>query len=281
MDQKLQAMIEELQGVCGKPAHEEVQKIQRCLPVPNDHVILWADMISYGGYPAGIALTDRAFISKAPKKDVKAANKEAKAKAKETGEKAHKLNAIYRIIPWDFFDPEHYDILERKDKGNRRYALKGKDETLAVFESKAMYEAFREYRSDAIRQRKEAEELAERSTISALNSFSVGGIMFNAAYGAGQTKTGHGIYAEEAGAKLDWIHGEKSTVVGRDNAKNGPDKIVGASPVQCKFCKTAYQTVEACFKKTPAGAKEFRYYDLNDNPMKIEVPKDQYADAVA
>lgn len=281
MDQKLQAMIEELQGVCGKPAHEEVQKIQRCLPVPNDHVILWADMISYGGYPAGIALTDRAFISKAPKKDVKAANKEAKAKAKETGEKAHKLNAIYRIIPWDFFDPEDYDILERKDKGNRRYALKGKDETLAVFESKAMYEAFREYRSDAIRQRKEAEELAERSTISALNSFSVGGIMFNAAYDAGQTKTGHGIYAEEAGAKLDWIHGEKSTVVGRDNAKNGPDKIVGASPVQCKFCKTAYQTVEACFKKTPAGAKEFRYYDLNDNPMKIEVPKDQYADAVA
>lgn len=218
---------------------------------------------------------------KPPKKDVKAANKEAKAKAKETGEKAHKLNAIYRIIPWDFFDPEDYDILERKDKGNRRYALKGKDETLAVFESKAMYEAFREYRSDAIRQRKEAEELAERSTISALNSFSVGGIMFNAAYGAGQTKTGHGIYAEEAGAKLDWIHGEKSTVVGRDNAKNGPDKIVGASPVQCKFCKTAYQTVEACFKKTPAGAKEFRYYDLNDNPMKIEVPKDQYADAVA
>ena len=73
-------------------------------------------MISYGGYPAGIALTDRAFISKAPKKDVKAANKEAKAKAKETGEKAHKLNAIYRIIPWDFFDPEDYDILERKDK---------------------------------------------------------------------------------------------------------------------------------------------------------------------
>ena len=30
--------------------------------------------------------------------------------------------------------------------------------------------------------------------------------MFNATYGAGQTKTGHGIYTEEAGAKLDWIH---------------------------------------------------------------------------
>lgn len=281
MDQKLQTMIEELQSKCGKPTHEEAQRIQRSLPVPNDHVILWADMISYGGYPAGIALTDRAFISKAPKKDVKAANKEAKTKAKETGEKPQKLNAIYRIIPWDFFDPEDYDILERSDKGNRRYAIKCKDETLAVFGNKDIYEAFKEYRSDAIDQRREAEKLTERSTISALNSFSVEGVMFNAAYGAGQTKTGHGIYAEEAGAKLDWIHGEKSTVVGRDNAKNGPDKIVGTYPVQCKFCKTAYQTVEACFKKTPAGNKEFRYYDLNDNPMKIEVPKDQYTDAVA
>ena len=79
MDQKLQAMIEELQSKSGKPTHEEAQRIQRSLPVPNDHVILWADMISYGGYPAGIALTDRAFISKAPKKDVKAANKESKS----------------------------------------------------------------------------------------------------------------------------------------------------------------------------------------------------------
>lgn len=281
MNQKVREMIKDLQNKCGKPTHEDVQKIQRSLPVPNDHVILWADMISYGGYPAGIALTDRAFISKAPKKDVTAANREAKAKAKETGEKAQKLNTIYRIIPWDFFDPEDYDILERRDKGNRRYAIKYKDEILAVFESKDMYEAFKEYRFDAIKQRREAEELAERSTISALNSFSVEGVMFNAAYGTGQTKTGHGIYAEEAGAKLDRIHGEKSTVVGRDNAKNGPDKIVGASPVQCKFCKTAYQTVEACFTKTSAGTKEFRYYDLNGNPMKIEVPKDQYADAVA
>lgn len=249
MDQKLQATIENLQSKCGKPAHEEVQKIQRCLPVPNDHVILWADMISYGGYPAGIAFTDYVSISKAPKKDVKAANKEAKAKANETDEKVQKLNSIYRIIPWDFFDPKDYDILERKNKGNRRYAIKYNDETLAVFESKAMYEAFREYRADTIRQRKEAEELAERSTISALNSFSVEGVMFNTAYGAGQTKTGHGIYAEEAGAKLDWIHGEKSTVVGRDNAKNDPDKIVGASSVQCKFCKTPAEFDRAI--KTP------------------------------
>ena len=105
--------------------------------------------------------------------------------------------------------------------------------------------------------------------------------MFNAAYGADQTKTGHGIYAEEAGAILDKLTGEQSTVVGRDNAKNGPDKIVNSSPIQCKYCKQAYNSVDACFKRNPqTGIKSFRYYDLNENPMKVEVPADQYAQAI-
>lgn len=105
--------------------------------------------------------------------------------------------------------------------------------------------------------------------------------MFNAAYGADQTKTGHGIYAEEAGAILDKLAGEQSTVVGRDNAKNGPDKIVDSSPIQCKYCKQAYNSVDACFKKNPqTGTKSFRYYDLNGNAMKVEVPADQYAQAI-
>lgn len=68
------------------------------------------------------------------------------------------------------------------------------------------------------------------------------------AYGADQTKTGHGIYAEEAGMILDRLAGEQATVVGRDNAKNGPDKIVDAAPIQCKYCKTAYSSVNSCFK---------------------------------
>ena len=105
--------------------------------------------------------------------------------------------------------------------------------------------------------------------------------MFNAAYGADQTKTGHGIYAEEAGAILDKLSGERSTVVGRDNAKNGPDKIVDSSPIQCKYCKQAYNSVDACFKKNPqTGIKSFRYYDLNGNAMKVEVPADQYTQAI-
>lgn len=105
---------------------------------------------------------------------------------------------------------------------------------------------------------------------------------FNAAYGENQTKTGHGIYAEEAGAVLDKLNGEKSTVVGRDNAKNGPDKLVNGSPVQCKYCNSAGSSVGACFKKNPnTGQMEYRYFDIKSgSPMKVEVPADQYDKAV-
>lgn len=40
--------------------------------------------------------------------------------------------------------------------------------------------------------------------------------------------------------------GEDVSVVGRDNAKNGPDKIVDKIPVQCKYYKSAEGSVRAC-----------------------------------
>lgn len=81
---------------------------------------------------------------------------------------------------------------------------------------------------------------------------------------------------------LDKLHGEDSTVVGRDNAKHGPDKIVANLPVQCKYCKTANDSVSACFESDPlTGLKTYKYTDLNGNPMKLEVASDQYVDAVS
>jgi len=75
------------------------------------------------------------------------------------------------------------------------------------------------------------------------------------------------------------VYGEKSTVVGRDNAKNGPDKLVDGAPVQCKYHKTANSSVGSCFKKID-GKQLYRYIDQNGSPMMVEVPKDQYEKAV-
>lgn len=256
-----------------------VEKIHRYIPVPTDYKILWADIGSFGGYPAGVVITDRAIVVKASREEAKNNKAQIKEenKKKKAKEKVKAPKTIYQIIPWEYYSPEDYDVVALSDdKGNVHYVLKAGKTELAQFSSKGLYSMLTAYKKKAV----EAREAAE-ATFSAINTVNVEGVMFNAAYGADQTKTGHGIYAEEAGAILDKLAGEQSTVVGRDNAKNGPDKIVDSSPIQCKYCKQAYNSVDACFKKNPqTGTKSFRYYDLNGNAMKVEVPADQYAQAI-
>ena len=256
-----------------------VEKIHRYIPVPTDYKIVWADIGSFGGYPAGIVITDCAIIMKASREEVKNNKAQIKEenKKKKGKEKVKAPKTIYQIIPWEYYSPEDYDLVAlSNDKGSVHYVLKTGKTEWAQFSSKGLYSMLTAYKKKVVEAR-----VAAESTFSAINTVNVEGVMFNATYGANQTKTGHGIYAEEAGAILDKFAGEQSTVVGRDNAKNGPDKIVDASPIQCKYCKQAYNSVDACFKKNPqTGTKSFRYYDLNGNPMKVEVPADQYAQAI-
>lgn len=256
-----------------------IGKIHRYIPVPTDYKILWADIGSFGGYPAGVVITDRAMIVKASREEAKNNKTQIKEenKKKNSKEKVKAPKTIYQIIPWEYYSPEDYDIAALKDdKGYVRYVLKAGKTELAQFSSKGLYIMLTAYKKKSI----EAREAAE-ATFSAINTINVEGVMFSAAYGAGQTKTGHGIYAEEAGAILDKLAGEQSAVVGRDNAKNGPDKIVDSAPIQCKYCKQAYNSVDACFKKnSQTGTKSFRYYDLNGYAMKVEVPADQYTQAI-
>lgn len=279
MNKILEELISQLPKSPTELNSDNRKKIYSYIPIPTDYKILWADISSFGGYPAGIVLTDKGLVVKASRDEVKN-NKtliKEQNKKKESKDKTKAPKIIYQIIPWEYYSPEDYDIVIHDDgKGKKKFILKAGKTELAQFGSQALYNMLRAYRRKIVEQNEAAE-----ATFSSLNSVNVEGVMFNATYGADQTKTGHGIYAEEAGAILDKLSGEQSTVVGRDNAKNGPDKIVDASPIQCKYCKTAYASVKSCFKNDAAtGTKTFRYYDLTGNMMKVEVPADQYAQAI-
>ena len=235
MDEILRELIAALPTSPTVLDKSNIGKIHRYIPVPTDYKILWADIGSFGGYPAGVVITDRAMIVKASREEAKNNKTQIKEenKKKNSKEKVKAPKTIYQIIPWEYYSPEDYDIAALKDdKGHVRYVLKAGKTELAQFSSKGLYIMLTAYKKKAI----EAREAAE-ATFSAINTINVEGVMFSAAYGADQTKTGHGIYAEEAGAILDKLAGEQSTVVGRDNAKNGPDKIVDSAPIQCKYCK--------------------------------------------
>ena len=84
------------------------------------------------------------------------------------------------------------------------------------------------------------------------------------------TQNGHGFMAENANHLQDKWMGNDSQILGLNNAKNGPDRLVNGVKIQTKYYATAEGSIGAAFKKG-----EFAY-----KGQQIEVPKDQYAEAV-
>ena len=87
---------------------------------------------------------------------------------------------------------------------------------------------------------------------------------------------GHGFGAEDVNAQADRLHFAKVDVVGRSNEKDGADRIVNygreTTAIQTKYYQTAKASIDAAFD-SQTGI--YRY-----NGQVIEVPKDQYEDAI-
>lgn len=283
----MNSLLSEIISKLGKPSLElnenNIKRIQKRFPVPNDYKILWADIIALNGHPAGVVVTKQALIVKASQQEVKRINDEIAIINKElpkSGKKS-KINYRYRIIPWENYDPESYTVEAFQDAaGNICYQFYENGEALAQFVNKSFFDLILNYNSNFSKEKMIKESVIEQSTLISINTVHAGNILFNATYNSDVSKTGHGNYAERASSILDILNGERSSVVGMDNAKNGPDKIVNSMQVQCKYCKTPYYSINACFEKDELGHKRFRYYDLNGAPMRIEVSFDQYSDVV-
>lgn len=89
--------------------------------------------------------------------------------------------------------------------------------------------------------------------------------------------TGHGFAAENGNHIIDKIYGHDAKIIGGDNAKNGADRLVDGAFIQTKYCKTAARSVGAGFDGQNGS---YRYYDKSGKPMQLEVPKDQYEQAI-
>lgn len=88
-------------------------------------------------------------------------------------------------------------------------------------------------------------------------------------------RQGHGYAAEQGNNLYDTINGKNAEILGDDNAKNGPDRIVDGQLIQTKYCQNANASVNSGFKDG-----KYRYLDSNGNPMQLEVPSDQYEEAI-
>ena len=91
-------------------------------------------------------------------------------------------------------------------------------------------------------------------------------------YRCGNRPTGHGYAAEDANALADRRHGHRVEKTGWDNSSDGPDRIVDGVKIQTKYCQSARASVNSAFDKQTG---KYRYPN-----QKLEVPKDQYDEAV-
>ena len=85
-----------------------------------------------------------------------------------------------------------------------------------------------------------------------------------------RNRQAHGWAAEDANAMADRLTGKSVDQVGRNNSCNGADRIVDGVQIQTKYCASAQDSVNAAFQDC-----RYRYIG-----MKLEVPKDQYEEAV-
>ena len=91
---------------------------------------------------------------------------------------------------------------------------------------------------------------------------------------------GFGFAAENGNNLIDRWQGVNAAVIGDDNAKNGPDRMIinrnGTTLIQTKYYQSAQESVDAAFD-SPDGI--YRYMD-GELPMQLEVPNDQYDGAL-
>lgn len=104
-------------------------------------------------------------------------------------------------------------------------------------------------------------------------------ISYNKGNVAARSNTGHGVAAENANTRIDKLLGKQAKVVGSDNAKDGADRLVNGIEIQSKYCSTAKQSINSAFAQDGQG--QYRYVDTNGKTMQLEVPRNQYEDAVA
>lgn len=129
-----------------------------------------------------------------------------------------------------------------------------------------------------------AEEDEPKYTVGEIGGYLVGnGKTIEKLYGDRKfgNPTGVGWAAENGNNLYDSLKGLNTSVVGDDNAKNGADRIIKNKNgvnilIQDKYYSKATDTVRAAFDENGI----YKYVYENEMPMLLEVPADQYDEAV-
>lgn len=232
-------------------------KVKSAFPMPREQTVVWADA-EFDLRPSGIAMTEKGVYIKA----------DADAFA-VLGKEKRQSRLFY--FEWAYFEPGPF-----ASDSESNLALTVDEACRGQFVSRCR--AIRGLEDD--RAAGIDSELAtvddtavKAAAVAAAATINSNGEVFVEQRAAVNKPAGHGELAEEANNIIDRLQGHQAEILGRDNAKNGPDRSVDGVLIQTKYYKTARGFLEACFDPS---SHQYRYLTEDRTPMQLEVPKDQY-----
>lgn len=243
-----------------------IQRMHELFPIPSEQRIIWADA-EFDLRPSGIVCTDAGVFIK-----TNVGIWEKKTKKKESNEKNKSVLFYYR---WEDFDPSWFV----SDDSNINKALLVEQQCAGRFVEGCRLLATAAEQDEALALTAlampddEVESLLAKTVptgVAALQSAQ--SAVFVEQKASINTPAGHGEMAEEAITLMDRFVGLDATVVGRDNAKDGADRVVNEIFIQTKYYNSARGSLEACFRPEDGMYR----YIKDGQPMQLEVPKDQY-----
>ena len=243
---ELEATLKDLQGTCApmmlnalcespvaltKP---NIQRMRELFPIPVEQRIIWADA-EFDLRPSGIVCTGTGVFIK-----TNVGVWEKKTKKKDTSEQNKSILFYYR---WEDFDPAWF--ISDDPKENRVLMVEKQC-------TEHFIEGCRTLATQAAEQELELSAAAfsmgdrELGTLLA-KTVPTGVAALQTAQAAVfveqkariNTPAGHGEMAEEAITLADRFLGLDATVVGRDNAKDGADRVVNEIFIQTKYYNSA------------------------------------------
>lgn len=256
-DTRAQELLDSFQESPLPLTEANAAKVKSAFPIPREQTVVWADA-EFDLRPSGIAMTEKGVYIKA----------DADAFA-VPGKEKRQSRLFY--FEWAYFEPGPFasdgesnleftvDEACRSQFASRCQALGSlEDDRAAGIESELAA----------------ADETAVKAAaVAAAATINSNGEVFVEQRAAVNNPAGHGELAEEANSIIDRLQGHQAEILGRDNAKNGPDRSVDGVLIQTKYYKTARGSLEACFDPS---SHQYRYFTEDRTPMQLEVPKDQY-----
>lgn len=240
MDYMAQQVFKSIGKSLTKLNEATIKTIKVLFPIPREHNIIWAD-VDFGRRISGMVLTDvGVFI------------------------RGNDSKNAYHYFRWEHFDKNDFEI-KKNSSGNDIYFNKEKILSVSI-ENKF----FPCYHSAYV-------DIMKESSVAAGDVFAAVEAVTPENFAAVNNNKAHGQMVEEALTLLDKLSGQDATVVGRNNKKDGSDRLVDGFQIQTKYHSSGKSCINSCFDKATGN---FRYIDSNGNLMLIEVPKDKYAEAV-